>query len=129
MGLIRFAAKVLLFMIALPALNLVVFTGGIWTGLGAAFLVGVVGFFVALGLLPLLATFGVFGALAAGTLGGQLGLRLYSFAVGTAIYALSISGVAWLLGGLALIGFWQTVFAGAILGLVNAVFASPTQRQ
>lgn len=121
--LIRFAAKVLLFMFALPALGLVTFTGGIWTGLGAALLVGIMGVVAAIGLLPLLAAVGL-----ASAAGGRLGLMLGSFVIGTIVDSVAIAAVAWLLGGLALIGFWPTVFAGAILGAVNALF-TPAQRQ
>jgi|AGTN01.1.fsa_nt_gi hypothetical protein len=122
MFLIRLAAKVLLFMIALPALGLVTFTGGIWTGLGAALLVSIVGAFAVIPLLPLLAVVGV-----ASATGGRLGLMVGSFVIGTIVDSVAIGLVAWMLGGLALIGFWPTVFAGAILGAVNALFASPKQ--
>lgn len=119
MGLIRFAAKVLLFMIALPALGLVTFTGGIWTGLGAALLVGIVGAVAVIPLFPVLVAVGL-----ASSTGGQLGLRIGGFIIGTIVDSVAIGLVAWMLGGLALIGFWPTVFAGAILGAVNLVFAS-----
>ena len=39
----------------------------------------------------------------------------------------SFAGVAWLLPGLALIGFWKTVGAGAILGAVTGLL-SPTKK-
>ncbi len=125
MGLIRFAAKVLLFMFALPALGLVTFTGGVGTGLLAALLVGVVGFFATIALLPALATVGVFGAVLAGAAGGRLGLMTFNFALGTLIYSLAIAGVAWILPGLALLGFWPTVGAGAVLGIVTAILTPP----
>lgn len=122
MVLIRFAVKVLLFVIVLPALGLVTLTGGIWTGLGAALLVGFVGALAVIPLFPLLVAVGL-----ASATGGRAGLMIGSFIIGTIVDSIAIALVASMLGGLALIGFWPTVFAGAILGAVNTLFASPRQ--
>ncbi len=121
--LLRFIIKVLLFMFVLPALGLVSFTGGLGTGLLAALLVGAVGAVAVLALFPLLAGVDIIGSLLSGAVGGVLGVALFNLFLGALIYGIAIAGVAWLLPGLALIGFWQTVGAGALLGLVNAFFS------
>lgn len=124
---LSFIARVLLFMFALPALGLITFTGGLGTGLLAALLVGVVGFFAAIALLPALAGIGVVGSLLSGAVGGRFGLVLFWMFLGALLEGLAIAGVAWLLPGIALIGFWQTVGAGAILGAVTGLL-SPSKK-
>jgi len=119
--LIRIIANILLFMFLLPALGLVTFTGGLGTGLLAAILVGIVGAGLIIALLPVIASVGVIGSLLSGAIGGRLGLILFGLIFNSALYALSIAGVAYLLPGLALIGFWPTIGAGAVLGLVSAL--------
>ncbi len=119
--LIRLIAKVLLFMFLLPALGLVTFTGGLGTGLLAAILVGFVGAGLTFVLLPAIASIGIVGSLLSGAVGGRLGLILFGLFFYSALYALSIAGVAYLLPGLALLGFWPTIGAGAVLGLVSAL--------
>ena len=121
MFLIRFVVNVLLFMFALPALGLVTFTGGLGTGFLAALLSIVFGVVAIIGLLPLLATFGTLGALLSGAVGGRLGLVTFNFVLSTLVYAVAIGLVAWVLPGLALLGFWPTMGAAAVLGLVGAV--------
>ena len=118
-----FIVKVLLFMFVLPALGLVTFTGGLGTGLLAALLVGAVGFVAVLALFPLLAGTAFIGNILSGAVGGVFGLIVFNAFFGALIYGLAIAGVAWLLPGLALISFWHTVGAGAVLGLVNAFFS------
>lgn len=125
MALVRFAINVLLFMFALPALGLVAFSGGIGTGLLAALLVVVLGIFVSIALLPAIATVGVFGAVLSGAVGGRLGLIAFNFALQTLVLSITIGAVAWVLPGLALLGFWPTVGAGAVLGLVGAILTPP----
>lgn len=124
---LRFIIKILLFMFALPSLGLITFTGGLGTGLLAALLVGIVGFVAVLALFPLLASISIIGNLLSGAVGGWLGLALFNAFFGALIYGLAIAGVAWLLPGISLLGFWPTVGAGAVLGLVNAFF-SPSKK-
>lgn len=119
--LIRLIANILLFMFLLPALGLVTFTGGLGTGLLAAILVGFVGAGLTFVLLPAIASIGIVGSLLSGAVGGRLGLILFGLFFYSALYALSIAGVAYLLPGLALLGFWPTIGAGAVLGLVSAL--------
>lgn len=118
-----FIVKVLLFMFVLPALGLLTFTGGLGTGLLAALLVGVVGFVAVLALFPLLAGTAVIGNVLSGAVGGIFGVVLFNAFFGALVYGLAIAGVAWLLPGIALISFWHTVGAGAVLGVVNAFFS------
>lgn len=120
---LSFIARVLLFMFALPALGLITFTGGLGTGILAALLVGVVGFFATLVLLPALAGIGVVGGLLSGAVGGRLGLILFFTFLGALVEGLAIAGTAYFLPGLALIGFWHTVGAGAILGAVTGLLS------
>jgi len=124
---LSYIARVLLFMFALPALGLITFTGGIWTGLGAALLVGIVGAVLSLALLPAIAGVGIVGSLLSGAIGGRLGLILFWCFLGAVLEGLAIAGVAWLLPGIALIGFWQTVGAGAILGAVTGLLSPSKQ--
>lgn len=121
---LRFVATVLLMMFAFPALGLVQFDGGIGLGLGASALVAVIGTVVAIVSLPLLLTFGVGALLAGAATGGQLGVRLVGFGLGTAINAATLGLVAWMLAGVTLIGFWPTIGAAAILALVQTVLTS-----
>lgn len=120
---LSYIARVLLFMFALPALGLITFTGGIWTGLIAALIVGVVGAVLTLALLPAIASAGILGSILSGAVGGRLGLVLFWCFLGALVEGLAIAGVAYLLPGIALIGFWQTVGAGAILGAVTGLLS------
>lgn len=120
---LSYIARVLLFMFALPALGLITFTGGVWTGLIAALIVGVVGAVLTLALLPAIAGAGIVGSILSGAVGGRLGLVLFWCFLGALVEGLAIAGVAYLLPGIALIGFWQTVGAGAILGAVTGLLS------
>lgn len=120
MALIRFAAKVLLVMFALPALGLIAFNGGIWTGLGAALLIGIVGVFATVVLLPAIFV-GLFAMLGASVVAGSFGARLVGFGIETGIYAVTLGIVAWMLSGVALVGFWPTIGAAAILAIVSNI--------
>jgi hypothetical protein len=120
MALIRFAAKVLLVMFALPALGLIAFHGGIWTGLGAALLIGIVGVFATVVLLPAIFV-GLFAMLGASVVAGSFGARLVGFGIETGIYAITLGIVAWMLSGVALVGFWPTIGAAAILAIVSNI--------
>lgn len=123
MWLIRLIAITLLIMFAFPYLGLLGFHGGVLGGIGAAVLTVVVDFCVTVVLFPLLATFGLGAIAAGGVLGGQLGARVVGFGITTGLYTLALYAVAAMLSGVALIGFWPTVGAAALLSLVSVVLA------
>lgn len=121
MFILRLIATTLLIMFAFPALGLMGFEGGVLGGLGAAVLTAVMTFVVVLVSLPVLATFGAGAILAGGAAGGAVGARVVSFGLHTAINTGTLYLTAWILSGVTLIGFWPTVGAAAILGLVQVI--------
>lgn len=121
MLLIRLIVKTLLVMFLLPALGLITLTGGLGTSIGTVILVALGSVGATLVLLPLLATGGVLSVLAGGVLGGRFGAFLVGFAIHTGITAIALGFAAWLLPGIALLGFWPTMGAAAILGLAGSL--------
>lgn len=124
MLLLRLIAKTLIVLFLLPALGLVTLTGGVWTGLGTVLLVAIGSFGATLLLLPALATGGALSVVMGGILGGRMGAFLVGFAIQTGIIALALAFAAYLLPGLALLGFWPTVGAAAILGVAGQLLSS-----
>ena len=114
-------ATLLLIVFAFPALGLLSFEGGLLGGLGASVMTAIAGFVVILVTLPLLSTFGLGAVLAGGAAGGALGARVASFGVLTALNTSTLYLSAQVLSSVTIIGFWPTVGAAAILGVVQRI--------
>jgi hypothetical protein len=128
MTLIRFIVKTIFIMFVLPALGLLAFHGGLGYGLLASLLVSIVGTVVTIFLIPLLLTGGLATLFAGAALGGQLGVRLASFAIETSLYSCTLWLVSCIMSSVVLVGFWPTVGAAAILALVSNVLTSHSSK-
>lgn len=124
MWLIRLIVKMVLMMLVLPALGLIAFHGGLWTGFIAALLIGVVGVFTTIVMLPALFTVGLFAEIGATLAAGAIGFRLMAFVIETVLFAITLALVAAMLSGVALVGFWPTIGAAAILAVASNVLSS-----
>jgi len=120
--LIRFAVKVFLLMVVLPALGLLTFHGGVLSGIGVSLLTAVIGTVATILLLPVILTVGLGSILGAGVVAGRVGMWLAGFGIGTLVYSLTLWVVALIVPThLALLGFWPTFGAAAILGLAASL--------
>lgn len=116
--------KMLMLMLVLPALGLISFHGGLFAGLLASVLIAVVGVLMSIPAAVLMSTVGSVSVVLARLIGGAEAAVLMVLFLASLMYGAILWGVSCLMPAtLILHGFWPTVLAGALLGLVTTGFA------
>jgi uncharacterized membrane protein YvlD (DUF360 family) len=71
---------------------------------------------------------GLAAAVGAALVAGSFGARLVIFGIETSIYAITLAIVAGIMSSVALVGFWPTIGAAAILAFANNVLSSHSSK-